>query len=83
MKPLRLIGIVFATGFALLIVGVAYDVLFAGIPYQDPTPELAASYDRHARIATVLCRAGGGTLGTAVVATIVIFIKNRRIQPTK
>lgn len=40
-----------AAGLGMLIVGLAYDVVFAGIPYQDPTPEMTASYTHHARIA--------------------------------
>jgi hypothetical protein len=35
--------------------GFIYDILFAGIPYQDPTPELSASYALHANIASMIC----------------------------
>ena len=32
----------------------SYDVMFAGIPYQDPTPEMLARYAHHARIASII-----------------------------
>lgn len=41
-------------GMILLIGGFVYDVIFAGIPYPDPTPELLASYNKHASIASVI-----------------------------
>ena len=34
-------------GFVMMIVALFYGVVFAGIPYQDPTPELQASYAYH------------------------------------
>lgn len=41
--------------FAILVIvgAFVYDVLFAGIPYQDPTPEMTASYTLHSQIAAV------------------------------
>jgi hypothetical protein len=41
-------------GILTVIGGFLYDVIFAGIPYQDPTPEMSARYDHHAGIASVL-----------------------------
>lgn len=37
--------VLIALGITIIFSGFVYDVLFAGIPYQDPTPALAASYD--------------------------------------
>ena len=34
-------------GILIIFIGFVYDVLFAGIPYQDPTPAMSASYDYH------------------------------------
>jgi hypothetical protein len=45
-------GFLFACGFL-------YDVLFAGIPYQDPTPALSNQYAAHRLVASLLYRAGG------------------------
>lgn len=61
--PLALIVI----GVMTMLVGFVYDVLFAGIPYQDPTPELMATFNLHSQIAATIrwvgmsvCLAGGG-----------------------
>ena len=50
-----------------MIGGFIYDVMFAGIPYQDPTPEMSANYDRHAHIASTIrwCGVVGVLLGAA------------------
>lgn len=37
-------------GLASIFGGFFYDVIFAGIPYQDPTPELQQRYDFHAGV---------------------------------
>ena len=39
-------------GLAIFVGGWLYDIVFAGIPYQDPTPELSARYKFHASIAS-------------------------------
>lgn len=31
-------------GFAVMMAGFVYDILYAGIPYQEPPPDLAADY---------------------------------------
>jgi hypothetical protein len=49
-----------ATGVSLLLAGFIYHVVFAGIPYQDPTPEMSARYARHAAIASMLFWCGAG-----------------------
>ena len=55
----------------LLIGGFIYGFLFAGIPYQDPTPEMSADYARSSRIASVIYWLGlaavlaGGVSGIA------------------
>jgi len=49
-----------ATGLALIVAGFVYDVAYAGIPYQDPTPEMATAYAHHARVASAIRLAGLG-----------------------
>lgn len=46
-------------GGGLLVAGLLYDVQYAGIPYQDPTPQQQAQYDLHSSIASSLMGAGG------------------------
>ena len=48
--PLLLI----ALGIVLFLGGFVYDVFCAGIPYQDPTPEMSARYDFHSQIASAI-----------------------------
>jgi len=45
-------------GVVGILAGFVYDVIFAGIPYQDPTPELAARYALHAGIARTISQVG-------------------------
>jgi hypothetical protein len=75
--PLLLLG----TGLLVVVVGFFYDVSFAGIPYQDPTPEMSARYAYHAHIAATIRSIGGVVflLGIAavIVQTIVRFLLRR------
>jgi hypothetical protein len=50
----RYIGLLVLAGFAVLIFGFIYNVIFAGIPYQDPTPQLIANYVKHTNIASII-----------------------------
>jgi hypothetical protein len=59
-----------ALGAVLLAAGFVYDLLFAGIPYQDPTPEMAARYDRHGAIATVIYWCGAVAFLGGIIAAI-------------
>jgi hypothetical protein len=54
--------ILVGAGVLLILGGFFYDVIFAGIPYQDPTPEMSARYSFHAHIASTLRWCGLGTL---------------------
>jgi hypothetical protein len=47
-KHLSLTGI--AGGALLLMLGFLYEILFAGIPYQDPTSSMIQRYDFHQAI---------------------------------
>ena len=64
-------------GVVLLLAGFLYDIFFAGIPYQDPTPEMSASYARHARIASTIRYAGLLAFLTGVVIRILRLIGTR------
>jgi hypothetical protein len=43
-----------AAGLLVVFIGFLYDVEFAGIPYQDPTPEMTARYNHYAHIASLI-----------------------------
>lgn len=59
-----------APGIGILIVmgGFVYDVAFAGIPYQDPTPELQARYDCHRAVAGAIYTTGSVVFLLGIVA---------------
>ena len=52
----------FVLGLCLVVAGLLYDVQYAGIPYQDPTPEQQAQYNLHSSIATRIMRVGSPVL---------------------
>lgn len=55
-------------GVALVFAGLIYDVMFAGIPYQDPTPELQARWKFHQSVAGLICKLGSIVLLLGVLA---------------
>lgn len=71
--PLLVLGI----GVLLVFGGFTYDVLFAGIPYQDPTPEMSARYAHHSRIASIGYRVGGCVLLLGMTACVAQFVFGR------
>ena len=62
---------VILVGIVLVIAGFIYDVLFAGIPYPDPTPELAARYAYHASIAAAIRWCGGAIFLAGLFARLI------------
>ena len=69
-------------GILLLIGGFIYDVMFAGIPYQDPTPVIQANYDRHSGIASSIMQAGAGLFSLGLVSLIFRRVL-QRFSPTE
>jgi hypothetical protein len=70
-------SILVAIGLLLIVGGFFYDVLYAGIPYQDPTPEMSANYDRQARIAGKIFWYGVGIFLLGAVGGIVRRVMRR------
>lgn len=64
-------------GMLLVVSGLAYDLRFAGLPYQDPTPDMEARWKFHKSVAGVFYEAGGVTLLAGVVAAPVIWMRTR------
>lgn len=65
------------TGVVLIVISGVYNVIFAGIPYQDPPPELAARYAFHSSIANAIFLLGGTFFLAGVIAGIVSFALRR------
>ena len=62
-------------GIAILFAGFIYDVLFAGIPYQDPTPALLASYEFHSHIASLIRWSG---FGVSIIGGMLILVQRMK-----
>lgn len=73
--------ILISLGVLLLIFGFAYDLVFAGIPYQDPTPTISARYAFHSRIASGFYTIGGGAFLVGVVLGVTRVITRRFSSP--
>jgi hypothetical protein len=71
-------ALLIAGGLGLLLLGVLYDVTFAGIPYQDPPSELQARYLYHAEIASQLERTGGLVLLLGLLLVPIMWFLRRR-----
>jgi hypothetical protein len=70
-------------GILIVISGFVYDVLFAGIPYQDPTPELQAQYDFHSSVAGWFYKTGGILLLAGLLAIPIILKKTKQTGANK
>jgi hypothetical protein len=73
--------ILIAVGLFLPIGGFIYDMIFAGIPYQDPTSEMSARYAYHSRVASTACLVGAGLFLVGSVAGAVRMIAKRFRSP--
>lgn len=69
--------ILIAVGFVLIIAGFVYRVMFAGIPYQDPSPELIARYNLHATIAQTITTSGAIAVLAGIVGGIALRLLRR------
>ena len=78
LEPTRLLAI----GIVIAPIGFVYEVLLAGLPCQDPTPEPQVHWEFHQSVARIFYRAGGGIflmgLLVAPVLRIRTAIKMRR-----
>ena len=62
-------------GIFLFIAGFVYQIVFAGIPYQDPTPELSARFDLHTQIASTISWVGVGAFLCGVCGGILRLVQ--------
>lgn len=67
----RVPALAVAGGLALLTASFVWDVLFAGIPYQDPTPALAEQYNFHAGVAAAIAWTGLVLVAAGIALAIV------------
>lgn len=80
-------AVVMALGMAVAFAGFAYDLMLAGIPYQDPTPELEAQYRFHSGVASAIEYIGvtvlaAGLAGILLVGVWSLLRKEGRVKPS-
>lgn len=63
--------ILIVVGLLLMAGGFVYDTMFAGLPYQDPTPEMSARYAFHSRIASIFYLSGAGAFVIGLTAGVI------------
>lgn len=65
------------SGIVLIIISFVYDTVFAGIPYQDPPPELAERYAFHAAVVSALFWLGGAVFLAGMIASVLSVVIRR------
>ena len=65
-------------GMGLIVAGFMYDVIFAGIPYQDPTPALEAKWQMHKQIAGIIASTGLIIALVGIVVSIVAIVRQKK-----
>lgn len=55
-KNIKIEKYLFIISGIVILLGFLYDVYFAGIPYQDPPPEILESYELHNFVATTITK---------------------------
>ena len=86
VRPLRWVvpSVAVVLGLTVAVAGLAYDLAFAGLPYQDPTPEVQARWLYHSAVASVVERWGLGILllGVVGLAMVGLWSLTARVPPT-
>ena len=67
------------SGMIIILVGMYYLVIKAGIPYQDPPLELQIKYAVNMGTGEELLRIGGLLFVTGIAGRIVMFLTDRKI----
>ncbi|MEM6579141.1 MAG: hypothetical protein AAF678_11670 [Pseudomonadota bacterium] len=67
-------------GLAVICAGFLYDLMFAGLPYQDPPPELLADWMRHKRISGIIMIVGLFLVVSGIAAIPLIWYRLRKRQ---
>jgi len=61
-------------GLIVILFGFIYGLIFAGIPYQDPTPEMSANYDFHFSVSNIILVIGFGALLLGMIGAVAKFM---------
>ena len=83
MKRFITIAVVPVLGIGLVLFGFVYDLLLAGIPYQDPTPELQSRWEFHKFVAGLFLKTGGIVFLLGLLAApFLLKLTKRKVQKT-
>ena len=61
-------------GLVVVLFGFLYGSIFAGIPFQDPTPEMSADYEFHFSVANIILVTGCVGLLLGMVCAVTKFV---------
>lgn len=73
----KIVKVMAVLGGVFLMAGFYFTMVKAGLPYQDPTPEMVAQYERDMGIGMVLLLAGLGTGIFSLVYSVVCFLRKK------
>lgn len=65
-------------GVIVFVVGLYYMMFKAGIPYQDPTPEMTLHWTAAWYAGEACMKTGAAIFGTAVIGSIAVWLTQRR-----
>ncbi len=68
-------------GILILAIGFIYSTIFAGIPYQDPTPQMQEDFQRHTEIADTIHTTGIITLFAGFILRIALKLTTSSRAP--
>lgn len=71
---------VLSAGLIILVIGLYYSVVKAGIPYQDPTVEMQVQYAINYGIGSVLSKAGLILALCGGIVRLIIWRVSRKVQ---
>jgi hypothetical protein len=61
-------------GVSIIVAGLGYDIMYAGIPYQDAPADLLAEYNRNQRISNWIINAGLLIAAMGVLSMIAVWV---------
>lgn len=67
-------GLLVAASLIVILIGFVYGSIFAGIPYQDPSPDMSANYNFHVSVSNIILVIGLCTLFLGIAGAISKFI---------
>jgi hypothetical protein len=80
MLRTKVIILIIALGFVVIVAGFFYGAIFVGVPYQDPSPELLARQNFNDSVASYIYMSGFGMIILGVVLSITRVVTRHSIE---